>query len=134
MVEEINVEDVMSKDLISVPPDSSVRDAAQLLIEKGISSLVVIDSGEVVGIVTDRDFVKMDTLDDHPNNVGEIMSKDLITIGPDKHVLEAVRLMGKHNIRHLVVTDEEKHSGIISLRDILKIEPEAIYGYVSQKR
>ncbi len=105
----------------------------QNFMKKGISSIPVENSGRVVGIITDRDFVKKETIDYHPEKVGDIMSKDLITIGPYEKLMKAVRLMGKHKIRHLVVKDGQKTLGIVSLRDVLKIEPEAIYGYIAQK-
>ncbi|MEE9611164.1 MAG: CBS domain-containing protein [Desulfatiglandales bacterium] len=134
MVDMITVGDIMSTEIVSISSEASIRDAAELLIEKGISSLAVLESGEVIGIVTDRDFVKVATNEDTPKNIGEIMSKSIVTISPDENVLEAVRLMGKLRIRHLVVKDDGKPVGILSLRDILKIEPDAIYGYISQEK
>lgn len=134
MVEMITVGDIMSTEIVSISADAAVRDAAELLIEKGISSLAVMDSGELVGIVTDRDFVKLATTEIVPENVRDIMSKNIVTIRPDEDVLEAVRLMGKSRIRHLLVKDDVDPIGIVSLRDVLKIEPDAIYGYISQRK
>ncbi|MEE9594343.1 MAG: CBS domain-containing protein [Candidatus Hydrothermarchaeales archaeon] len=134
MVEMITVGDIMSTEIVSISADATVRDAAKLLIEKGISSLAVMDSGELVGIVTDRDFVKLATAEIVPENVRDIMSKNIVTIRPDEEVLEAVRLMGKSRIRHLLVKDDVDPVGIVSLRDVLKIEPDAIYGYISQRK
>lgn len=129
----IKVADIMSEDLISVDINVSITDAAKLLIEKGISSVVVTNSEKVVGIATERDFVRMDTMDHHPEMIKDIISKDIITIGPDEDVFQTVRLMGKHKIRHLLVKEGDKYVGIISLRDVLKIQPDAIYGYIAQK-
>ncbi len=134
MVEMITVEDIMSTEIVSISANATVRDAAKLLIEKGISSLAVMDSGELVGIVTDRDFVKLATTESATENVRDIMSKNIVTIRPDEDVLEAVRLMGKSRIRHLLVKTDVEHIGIVSLRDVLKIEPDAIYGYISQRK
>lgn len=129
----IKVADIMSEDLISVDINVSITDAAKLLIEKGISSVVVTNSEKVVGIATERDFVRMDTMDHHPEMIKDIISKDIITIGPDEDVFQTVRLMGKHKIRHLLVKEGDKYVGIVSLRDLLKIQPDAIYGYIAQK-
>jgi CBS domain-containing protein len=139
MVETIRVKDVMSKELISVESGMGIREAARILLEKHISSLVVMDSKKVVGIVTDRDFVKTlyrclsSSPMKCPAKVSEIMTKNPIYIGSNEHILQAVRLMGKHKIRHLIVKDGEDAKGIVSLRDVLKIEPHAIYGYIAQK-
>lgn len=133
MSDIIKVADIMSEDLISVDINVSTTNAAKLLIEKGISSVVVTDSEKVVGIATERDFVRMDAMDHHPEMIKDIISKDLITIGPDEDVFQTVRLMGKHKIRHLLVKEGDKYVGIVSLRDLLKIQPDAIYGYIAQK-
>lgn len=133
MIDIIKVADVMSEDLISVDINVSITDAAKLLIEKGISSVIVMNSEKVVGIATERDFVRGDTMDHHPEMINDIISKDLITIGPDEDVFQTVRLMGKHRIRHLLVKEGDKYVGIVSLRDLLKIQPDAIYGYIAQK-
>ncbi len=133
MIDIIKVADVMSEDLISVDINTRIKDAAKLLIEKGISSVLVTDSEKIVGIATERDFVKMCTRDHHPEMINDMISKDLITIGPDEDVFQTVRLMGKHKIRHLLVKEGDKYVGIVSLRDVLKIQPDAIYGYIAQK-
>jgi len=133
MSDIIKVSDVMSEDLISVDINVSVTDVAKLLIEKGISSVIVTNSEKIVGIATERDFVRMYTMDHHPEIINDIASKDLITVGPDEDVFQTVRLMGKHKIRHLLVKKGDKYVGIVSLRDILKIQPDAIYGYIAQK-
>ncbi len=129
MIEKVTVADIMAKNLISVPKEMSISEAAEILLEKGISSVGVKDSGKIVGIVTDKDFVKAFTMDNPPKSMGDMMSKELITVGPGEYILQAARLMGKHKIRHLLVKNGEGIIGILSLRDILKIEPFAIYAY-----
>lgn len=121
MVEELKVKDVMSKELISVEKDVDVKDAANLLWEKDIGSLAVMDSEELIGIVTDRDFIRLAMMAKIPKNVEEIMSKDLITINADEELFNAIQLMGKHKIRHLIVREKGSPAGILSIRDALII-------------
>jgi len=132
-VEKIKVADIMTKKVISIKEGASLKVAAKLLSENAISCLPVLNAGKTVGIITDKDFLKLATMNERPKKVSEIMSTELVTISPNGDILLAGKLMGKHRIRHLIVKEKGKIAGIVSLRDVLKVEPYAIYNYISQK-
>ncbi len=132
---EIKIEDVMTKELVSAEETLPIAKAAQIMVDKGISSLTVSRQGKIVGIITERDFVRWCATRkcDSAAPISRMMSTQLITIEPSADLLQAVRLMGRHRIRHLLVKKGDDIAGIVSLRDMLKILPESIYGYLSQK-
>ncbi len=131
---EIKVEDVMAKDLVTVGEDLALAQAAKMMLENGISSLAIRRQEKIVGILTERDFVKCAAGKcDSTTSVGRIMSTQLVTIEPSADLLEAGRVMGKNRIRHLLVKKDDEIIGILSLRDVLRVLPESIYGYLSQK-
>lgn len=129
---EIKVADVMTTELVSCRAGDPLRDVARLMVDNNISSVVVKISHEVVGILTERDFLGLFEKGD-PKTAGDIMNRDLLTIQEDAEVIEAAKMMGQHHIRHLLVRENMKVVGIVSLRDILLIFPESIHGYVSRK-
>jgi CBS domain-containing protein len=102
----IGIPEIMARDIISVPSSASIREAAEVLKDEGISSVVVEEGGEIIGIVTDKDFVRMALLEKRPRCVGEIMSPKLVAVDSGASVLDAVKLMGRHGIRHLLVEEE----------------------------
>jgi signal-transduction protein with cAMP-binding, CBS, and nucleotidyltransferase domain len=116
----IGIPEIMVRDIVSVPSSASIREAAEILKDEGISSVVVEKGGEIVGIVTDKDFVRMALLEKRPKCVREIMSSKLVTIDSGASILDAVKLMGRHGIRHLLVEEKGEIVGIISLKDIVR--------------
>lgn len=129
----IDASDVMTKEIISIPVGTSIKEAANTLIENGVGSIGIEKGGEIVGIVTDRDLVKFIGGGEKAKNVEEIMSSPLITVPPDMDLLEITRTMGKNKIKHLFVKENHKIVGIVSLRDVLTVMPEYILSYVAQR-
>ncbi|MCS7385622.1 MAG: CBS domain-containing protein [archaeon GB-1867-005] len=130
-VERIRVEDVMTKNPITVSQGTTVDVVAKLMRDHEIGSVIVVASGDnsPIGIVTERDLTIQVIAEGRvPSKVkvSEIMSSPLITISPKTSLTEAARLMARKNIRRLVVIDEGKLVGIITARDILKVAPEII--------
>ena len=119
-VRGLTVRDVMKKPVIVIGTNNTIREAAKKMVEKGIGSLVVIDSNEeVVGIVTERDLAKAIAEGiDLESPVTEIMSDEVFTVAPETSVLKAIEMMKLHNIRHLPVVEDDKLIGIVSLRDL----------------
>jgi len=117
------VGDVMSSPAVNVDGETNVRDSALLMTEKGIGSLIVMERGRAVGIVTKRDMMqKMVSLclDPCETKIRDIMSSPLITAHKEMGILAAMRKMRENMITQLVVMDGEKLEGIISERDIIK--------------
>ena len=114
----VKVSDVMNRDIVSVQDSASAVQAANVILEKGVTSVVVKKDEEVVGIMTDKDFVRLAALGGNPRGVASNMSADLITIGPDADLKDALTLMKEKEVRHLLVKDGEEITGIISSKDI----------------
>ncbi len=121
----------MNPEIATVPPETSVSEVAKLMIEKNIGSVAVVaEDGKIIGIVTDRDFTRCAAMEKHVSKAVELMSSPVITVDHRENVLDIARKMGDYNIRHIFVERDGEIAGIISLRDILKIIPEAIYCYI----
>ena len=113
----------MTKDVVAVDENMTALDAARLMTEKGISSLIIEKDHAPVGIISERDFVKKICLKDmQPStiNVGSIMSKIQTYASPDTPVDVAVQRMVNHKIRRLPVISNGKVIGIITVTDLAK--------------
>ena len=117
------VGDVMSSPVVNVDGETNVRDSALLMTEKGIGSLIVMESGRAVGIVTKRDMMQKMValcLDPCETKIRDITSSPIITAHKEMGILAAMRKMRENMITQLVVMDGEKLEGIISERDVIK--------------
>lgn len=129
---DVRVEDVMSSPPITVGPQETVLNAARIMDENNIGSLIVIDeNGSLLGIVTERDIVRKVVakgLDPSRVRISEIMTKNPYYVTTDDSVVRAAEVMGEHGIGHLPVLDPEslKVVGMISKRDIVRIAPDLI--------
>jgi len=118
-----NVGDAMSSPVITVDGETSVRDSATTMTEKGIGSLIVLRDGKPVGIVTKRDMIRRvvsKCKDPCATKIGEIMTSPIITTSKDVGILSAMRKMREHQISQMLVLDGDKMAGIISERDLIK--------------
>jgi CBS domain-containing protein len=116
----------------TVTADQSVLDAIKLMAEKNIGALLVTDAGnasdnsganKLIGLLSERDYARKVILkgkNSHSTTVGEIMSSNLVTVGPDTDVDSCMALMNKHKIRHLPVLDRNRIVGILSIGDMVK--------------
>ena len=108
--------------LYSVSPNQSVLDALRLMAEKNIGAVMVIDNGELTGIFSERDYARKIILQDRHSDdtpVSDVMTPDVITIGPDQRLDECMVIMSDRHIRHLPVIEESKLIGIISINDVV---------------
>jgi CBS domain-containing protein len=116
-----SVRDAMTEDPRSIVASASVVEAARLMREEHIGSLPVTDDEQLVGMVTDRDIttrVVADSADPKLTSVGEVYSRDLISVEPDNDLEEALRLMARHQVRRLPVVENGKLVGIVAQADI----------------
>ena len=122
----IKVCDAMTEKPITVSAKTSLKDCAKLMSEQHVGSLLVKDDGKMVGIITEQDVVRKAVALGKPSStsVGTIMEENLIQISPEKDIFDALRTMRDYNIRHLPVADGSNFLGLITLKDILKIEPD----------
>jgi CBS domain-containing protein len=119
----LQVKDVMVTSLITVDAAASAKDAAELMDKHDIGCLIVINYGNPVGIVTERDMLRRVLLQKRElgkTEVGNIMSAPLITAQPQTDIRDAVRLMNERRIKKLPVMDEGQLVGLVSLTDIMR--------------
>ncbi|MDI9643754.1 MAG: CBS domain-containing protein [Candidatus Verstraetearchaeota archaeon] len=117
------VKDLMSKSVITVNKEQTVVEAAKILSERNIGCLVVMDNGNPVGMLTERDIITRciaSGCDPAKKKIGEIMSSPVISVEPETTVVDAARLMVSKMIRRLPVTEGNKLVGIITSYDLIK--------------
>ena len=106
-----------------VLPDSFVYDALQLMADKEIGALLVLEGGRLVGVISERDYARKVILKgksslDTP--VKEIMTRDAVCVRPEQTVEECMALVTEKRVRHLPVVMDDKVVGIISIGDLVK--------------
>lgn len=141
----MNVSDVMTTNVLAVSPHASVDTAAQLMLQKRISGVPVInEAGELVGIVTEGDFLRRAETDTAPKRprwieffmgpgrladeyvrlssrkVSDVMTQEVHTVPPDAPLEQVVQLMERHNIKRLPVVDKGKVVGIVTRANLLR--------------
>ncbi len=123
------VADAMTTKPITCEPDITLKECAQIMKKHDVGSVLVMKGDTLIGIITEYDFVKKaaaEGLRMDETLVRDVMETRLITITPEKDILEALKIMSKHGIRHLPVMEGEKLVGYITMRTILKIEPQLL--------
>ncbi len=126
----MQVSDLMKTDVKTATPRDSFADAAKLLHENAISSVVVMDGETLAGIVTERALVTLVAAGGDPaaTTLGERMTRKLDTVEPRTDVAEAAEHMARLRIRHLPVVDRGKLIGILSIRDLTNWAVEELTG------
>ena len=106
----------------SISPDETVFDAIQLMADKNIGALLVIERERLVGILTERDYTRKVALKGKSSKqtaVKEILSGHVIHATPDHTVEDCMRLMTEHRVRHLPVLENDRIVGVISIGDLV---------------
>jgi len=112
-----------SGEIHSVSPDATVYDAIALMAEKNIGALLVIDGGQLAGILSERDYTRKVMLRgkrSRETQVREIMSTQLTTVDPKETVDDCLRSMTEKRVRHLPVVSNGEIRGVISIGDLVK--------------
>jgi CBS domain-containing protein len=110
-------------DIWSTSADASVYDALLLMAEKNIGALLVLQDGEIAGIVSERDYARKVALHGKASMetpVREIMTGEVLTVEPGLAVKDALTLMTEKHIRHLPVVEDDALAGLISIGDLVK--------------
>ncbi|RMG37120.1 MAG: CBS domain-containing protein [Gammaproteobacteria bacterium] len=108
---------------VTIAADASALEAAQMMAEKGIGSLMVMDDGQMVGLISERDITyKLVAAGGSPGDtpVRDIMSSHILCVTPDKTVDECMALMTDKRVRHLPATADGRIVGVISIGDAVK--------------
>lgn len=122
MNSEIVVRQIM-RTIVSIESKAKTRDAARLMIEKQIGSLVANRDGLPFGIITERDLMKktlVDGADPSKVTVGDVMIAPLVTIDVSSTLMDAVRRMSEKQVKRLVVTEDKKIIGIVTQTDLIQ--------------
>lgn len=144
---KMKVKDIMTKEVITVSPDTPVKEIAELMIEKGIGGVPVVEEERIVGIVTEEDLIMKNVKLHFPTYIQlldaviyleslkkyeeelrravgatakDVMTKEVVTVSPEEELEEAATLMVEKGISRLPVVDNGKLVGIITKRDILR--------------
>lgn len=128
----IETSEIMVSKVITTTKEATVEDAVKLMNKHEIGCLVVMENGKPAGIITERDLLKrvLSKLKELRNlKVKEIMSGPLLSVAPNVEIEEAVKLMFKNNIKKLPIVEKGKLLGLVTLTDILSIQPQLIKMY-----
>ncbi len=124
----MNVVDLMTTDVVAVSADTGLREAARLMFRNRVSGLPITgDDGSLIGIITEADFLRLEVEQQDGRRapgetVGDVMSRGVVTVGPEIEIHEAAKIMAVQEVKRLPVVDEENRLlGIISRADIVSI-------------
>jgi len=110
-------------DVWSVASKDTIFNAVQLMADKDIGSLIVMDGDKLVGIVTERDYARKVILEGKSSKdsaVDEVMTTRMLCVTPDRTVDECMALMTDKRVRHLPVLDDKRVVGVVSIGDLVK--------------
>jgi CBS domain-containing protein len=115
------IKDAMTSNPTTCEPQASVVDAAKVMAQEDVGSIPIVEGDQLVGVVTDRDIVIRvvgEGRDAQSTTVGDIASRDLVTVSPDDGLDRALELMAENQVRRLPVVAGDKLVGIVAQRDI----------------
>ena len=110
----------MTETVVTAPPERSVREIAEMMRERNVGSVVLIEEQRPVGFLTDRDLTVSVLADgrDLGDHAADHASTPVITANAEMQVEEAAELMVRHGVRRLVIVDDDRLTGIVTLDDI----------------
>lgn len=118
-----SVEALAMKNLLTAPPEATIREAAKRMVERKVGAILVVDDGELVGIFSERDALERVLAggrDAEDTRLGDVCTRELLVVRRNSPIKECVELVRRHGIRHIpVVDDENRPVGILSSRDFL---------------
>ena len=123
---EMSVKELMTKDIFAIDADATVLEVAREMTDRNADSVIVVDDGDIIGIITEKDVVSKTVARNRlPGEMDarSIMSSPIISIRPSTGIIEAAELMVKSDIRRLAVMDGNVILGMITYRDIMAISP-----------
>jgi len=114
------IREVMTKELVTVEPSTSVAAAVTVMGIQGVGAVLVMGKGRLEGIFTERDLVRALSHDIGASSqaVAEWMTRNPVTLGPEASVEQALEIMLAGHFRHLPVMDGERLVGVVSIRDV----------------
>jgi CBS domain-containing protein len=132
-----SIREAMTTQPKSVESSTSAVDAARLMEAENVGSVPVVEGGQLVGMITDRDIavrVVGEAKDPQSTTVGEIASRELVTVDPQQNLDEALRLMAQHQVRRLPVVEEDgRLVGILAQADVAREGDDRATGQMVQQ-
>ncbi|MCX6710913.1 MAG: CBS domain-containing protein [Candidatus Woesearchaeota archaeon] len=119
--------DAMTREPITVAPNTSIMECSKVMAKNHVGALLITKGKDLIGIITEQDIVRNAVarrIDCSATQVKSIMVKKLISINPAADIYDALVKMRDANIRHLPVIDGKKLIGLLTIKDILKIQPQ----------
>jgi acetoin utilization protein AcuB len=116
------VRDLMTKKVLTINPEDSAINAAEIMLENRIHALLVTKKDKPIGIITSYDLLLMMSISDYfdkKTKVRDVMVKDLVTVKPNDDIETALDRMIEYNIRRLAVVENGKLVGVLSLIDLV---------------
>lgn len=119
--DNMKIRELMSKNIVVADKDEKIYEVARKMQKYNIGFLPVIDNSRIIGVITDRDIVIncISNNNDKNETIENYINKHIISINLDGEIIEALNLMIENKIKRLIVTDDKRVVGIISLADIL---------------
>jgi CBS domain-containing protein len=123
------VADVMVFRVVRVSPEDTVSVAIARMLEENVGSVGVCEGEKLVGMFTERDVLRLagEGSQFADVRVGDVMTRQLVTLAPDDDILDAARLMGVRKIRHLPVLEGENLLGIVGIREVVRALVERLW-------
>ena len=116
---------ITRKDIVCLPGSATVREASRLMADQRVGAVLIVEGSTLQGIFTERDAlnrVLAAERDPDTTQLFEVMTEQLVTLGPSAAAVDALRLMNEIGFRHLPVVEDDHIYGIISLRDFIGAE------------
>lgn len=130
------IQEAMTPNPTSVSPDTTAGEAAQMMKAENIGSLPIVEDDRLIGVITDRDIAIRIVAEGRGTDttVGEIASKDVVTVDPEQSLEEAARLMAEHQVRRLPVVEEDgRVIGILAQADVAQSGHDSLTGETVQQ-
>ena len=119
--------DAMTMKPVVVGPNTSIKDCARVMAENKVGSLIIKQNGKLLGIIKERDIVRsvvLENVNASKAKVKDYMVKRVVTISPEVDIYDALVEMRDEDVRMLPVVDGKNLIGLLTVKDILKIEPQ----------
>ena len=131
-----SIREAMTPNPATIESGTSAQEAARTMKTEDVGSLPIVEGDRLIGVVTDRDIAIRIVAEGKSADtaVGEIASKDVVTVDPQQSLEEAARLMAEHQVRRLPVTEEDgKLVGILAQADVAQSGHDSLTGEVVQQ-
>jgi len=131
-----SIKEVMTSQVKTCEPDTTVMEAAKVMANEDVGPVPIVEEGRLTGIVTDRDIVirvVAEGRDPSSTTVGEIASRDLVTVSPDDDLDAALEQLAQNQVRRIPVVEGDRLVGIVAQADIARLGSDSKTGEVVEE-